>query len=78
MTVIGDLINNLSSSAKTVVRSLEKTQKKLIHERSSVVFSQTCFRRQSLNTGDIEGDFFIFFFLFIHVYVDHRRWSSPK
>ena len=42
MTVIGELIINFNQSAKEVVRSLEKLQKKLVHERNAVVFNQTC------------------------------------
>ena len=42
MTLIGDLISGFSHTAKAVVRSLEKLQKKLINERSAIVFNQTC------------------------------------
>ena len=42
MTIIGDLIDNATDTAKCIVRSLEKLQKKLANARNAVVFDQTC------------------------------------
>ena len=42
MTLIGDLIADFDEDTKTIVRDLEKLQKKTINARNSVVFHQTC------------------------------------
>ena len=42
MTLIGDLISEVNENAKHIIRSLEKTQKKLVNVNNSVIFNKTC------------------------------------
>ena len=66
MTVIGELISNFNQSAKEVVRSLEKLQKKLVQERNAVVFNQTCIINGLLPTYTN-----IYIYIYIYIYIFH-------
>ena len=42
MTLIGDLIAQVNHNAKDIIRSLERTQKKIVNAENSVIFNRTC------------------------------------
>ena len=42
MTLIGDLLSKLNDNGKSIVRSIEKVQKKLANIRNAVIFNETC------------------------------------
>ena len=44
MTVLGQLLTQLNAESTNLVRSIEKTQKKLINARNSVIFNETCIK----------------------------------
>ena len=42
MTLIGDLLSKLNDNGKSIVRSIERVQKKLANIRNAVIFNETC------------------------------------